>query len=91
MKRECTEAENRIIKRCTKDILTCPENYAKRVKSNLLPMCLGAIVGLALGGLIAMMVGVAVESWNWCHTRSETSFSCRRIYPMVKYFISIPW
>ncbi len=63
MKRECTESENRIIKQCTADILTCPQSYAKRVKSNLLPMCLGAVVGLGLGGLIAMMLGVAVEAW----------------------------
>lgn len=63
MKRQCTEAENRIIRECGKDILTRPEIYRAVFKSSMIPVLLGLLAGLGLGAGVAQLLSVSSEIW----------------------------
>lgn len=63
MFRECTEAENRLIRECADDVLIYPELYAAARKSIVLPMVLGFGVGLGLGTLLSLALPVTGKLW----------------------------
>lgn len=63
MKRQCTEAENRILKECAGDILTRPETYKAMFKSNFLPVVLKAVAALGLGVVAELKLSASIEIW----------------------------
>lgn len=58
MLRECTEAENRILKESKADVLTLPELYAFANRKGVLPIIVGLFAGLVLGTVLALIVPV---------------------------------
>lgn len=58
MKRECTQAENHIIKESGPDVLTRPDTYNSRFNSIIMPTIFGAIVGMGIGALVSLAIPV---------------------------------
>ncbi len=56
MIRECTEAENKVLKACATDILVEPETYKKRFQNNGVPLAIGAIGGMVLGIMLSFWI-----------------------------------
>lgn len=63
MLRECTDAENQIIKKCKDDILTYPEQYAFANRKGALPLVIGIAVGLGSGFLLAILLSLKSRFW----------------------------
>lgn len=63
MKRQCTEAENRILKECAGDVLTRPETYKAVFKSSFLPVILKAVAALGLGVVAELKLSASIEIW----------------------------
>ena len=57
MIRECTEAENRVLKECSGDILIAPETYKRKYYYNTFVIILGMVLGAAAGLLLALWLG----------------------------------
>ena len=58
MLRECTDAENRILKESRADVLTHPELYAFANHKGILPLLLGLPAGLGVSSLLAIVLHV---------------------------------
>lgn len=63
MKRQCTEAENRILKECAGDVLARPETYKAVFKSSFLPVALKAVAALGLGVVAELKLSASIEIW----------------------------
>lgn len=62
MKRECTEAENRVIKECAGDILARPENYRMETGDGLLLDILKLVKGSLIGAILSVTVFLGLSA-----------------------------